>query len=200
MIKTSPMYDIEMGYKELTGIKELHIISVKNEVKELLWIIDWRSANTKVIKMFNYESSKRYSFNQSKKQVNIDEIKLNKCQNYLYEFNSSIMKSGLYDQLAIKYNLFKLDENTNLYTSDSLLKSFPGKTYKIDSVEPISYKKLKNEYKGKFINVISKNIKLSTLNLQKKIGFKTGTETDYLIFAKTIEGNRVIRATKVLIH
>lgn len=199
MIKTSPMYDIEMGFKELSGIKELHIISVKNEVKELLWIIDWRSTNQKMIKMFNYESLKRFTFNQVIKEANNDnEVKINTCQDYMYEFNSSIMKSGLNDHFALKYNLFKLNENTHLYTSKLLLKSFPGKIYKIESTESINYKKLKKMYKGKFINVISKNFKLSALHLKNKIGFKTGTDTDYLIFAKTIEGNRVILATKLI--
>lgn len=199
MIKTSPMYDIEMGFKELSGIKELHIISVKNEVKELLWIIDWRSTNQKMIKMFNYESLKRFTFNQVIKEANNDnEVKINTCQDYMYEFNSSIMKSGLNDHFALKYNLFKLNENTHLYTSKLLLKSFPGKIYKIESTESINYKKLKKMYKGKFINVISKNFKLSALHLKNKIGFKTGTDTDYLIFAKTIQGNRVILATKLI--
>lgn len=199
MIKTSPMYDIEMGFKELSGIKELHIISVKNEVKELLWIIDWRSMNQKMIKMFNYESLKRFTFNQVIKEANNDnEVEINTCQDYMYEFNSSIMKSGLNDHFALKYNLFKLNENTHLYTSKSLLKSFPGKIYKIESTESINYKKLKKMYKGKFINVISKNFKLSALHLKNKIGFKTGTDTDYLIFTKTIEGNRVILATRLI--
>lgn len=199
MIKTSPMYDIEMGFKELSGIKEVHIIAIKNEVKELLWIIDWRSTNHKMIKMFNYESSKRFTFNQVIKEANNDnEVEINTCQDYMYEFNSSIMKSGLNDHFALKYNLFKLNENTHLYTSKSLLKSFPGKIYKIESTESINYRKLKKMYKGKFINVISKNFKLSALNLKNKIGFKTGTDTDYLIFAKTIEGNRVILATKLI--
>jgi 16S rRNA G966 N2-methylase RsmD len=198
MIKTSPMYDIEMGYKELSGIQELHIVSVKNEVKELLWIIDWRSTNSRVIKLYNYNSDKEYSYIKSKgRYLNNSQVKISNCQEYLYEFNSSIMKSGIYDQLAVKYHLFKLECNTNLYTSKELIKSFPGKIYKVNCVNPINFKGLKKEYKNKPINVICKNLKLTTSAIQKKLGFKTGTDLDYLIFAKTTEGNRVIEAVRL---
>lgn len=198
MIKTSPMYDIEMGYKELSGIKELHVISVKNEVKELLWIIDWRAKNNRTMRLFNYDSHKKYSFQKVEKAlIQNDEVSLLNCQNYLYEFNSSIMKSGLYDELAHKYNLSKLEKNTNLFTSNLLITSFPGKIYDVDNVDSINFKKLKKDFKGKFVNIISKNMKISTENIQKKLNCKTGSDSDYLIFAKSIEGNKVVRARKI---
>lgn len=198
MIKTSPMYDIEMGYKELSGIKELHVISVKNEVKELLWIIDWRVKNNRTMRLFNYDSHKKYSFQKVEKAlIQNDEVSLSNCQNYLYEFDSSIMKSGLYDELAHKYNLSKLEKNTNLFTSNLLITSFPGKIYDVDNVDSINFKKLKKDFKGKFVNIISKNMKISTENIQKKLNCKTGSDSDYLIFAKSIEGNKVVRARKI---
>lgn len=198
MIKTSPMYDIEMGYKELSGIKELHIVSVKNEVKELLWIIDWRAVNSRTTKLYNYDSLKRYSFQKiDNDKVQSHLVSLSKCENYLYEFNSSIMKSGMFDHFATKYSLGKLDKNTNLYTSNVLISSFPGKIYEIKTVDSINFKNLKKEFKGKYVNIISKNIKISTENLRKKLNCKIGSDMDYLIFAKTIGGHRVIKATKI---
>ncbi|SDG98555.1 THUMP-like domain-containing protein [Psychroflexus sediminis] len=198
MIKTSPMYDIEMGYKELSGIKELHIISVKNEVKELVWVIDWRAANSRAMKLFNYSSLKKYRFEKAETdEIQTDLISLSKCDKYVYEFNSSIMKSGLYDHFASKYNLDKLEKNTNLYTTNSMITSFPGKIYRIENTDTIHFKKLKKDYKGKFVNIISKNVKISTESIRKKLNCNIGSDSDYLIFAKTIEGNRVLKATRV---
>lgn len=198
MIKTSPMYDIEMGYKELSGIKELHVVSVKNEVKELLWIIDWRAENSRIMKLFNYDSFKKYSFQKIKPNfISNDTISYSESKKYIYEFNSSIMKSGLYDFLACKYNLSKLEKSTNLYTSDLQLVSFPGKIYQVESVNSINFKNLKKEYKGRFVNIISKNIKVTTDKIQKKLNCKIGSDMDYLIFTKTIEGNKVIKATRL---
>lgn len=198
LIKTSPMYDIEMGYKELQGIKELHIVSVKNEVKELLWVVDWRPANSRNIRLFNYESQKKYTYQKVNSDFFQNEvISTSECQNYLYEFNASIMKSGFYDHLALKYKLEKLERNTHLYTSSLLINSFPGKIYQIESDDSINFKKLKKDYKGKFVNIISKNMPMSTKAIQKKLSCITGTDCDYLIFTKTLQGYRVLKATKI---
>ncbi len=198
MIKTSPMYDIEMGYKELCGIKELHVISIKNEVKELLWIIDWRTNNSRSIKLFNYDSQNIYTLQEVKDIASEHkDVALSECKAYLYEFNSSIMKSGFYDYFANKYNLKKLEKHTNLYTSDVVVNNFPGKSFVVEAKSSIHFKQLKKEYKGKFVNLMSKNMKISTEAIQKKLNCKTGGKSDYLIFAKTLEGNKVLKATKI---
>lgn len=197
MIKTSPMYDIEMGYKELFGIKELHIVSVKNDVKELLWSIDWREKNSKVIKMYNYDEENKYSVSKYDKDQTYSNINVEDCQEYLYEFNSSIMKSGLNDDIALKYKLKKLENNTNLYTSENRINSFPGKLYLVKNSESVNFRKLKHRYKNEFTNLISKNFKLTTSQIQNKLNCKIGGDTDFLIFTKTIEGYKVIEASKL---
>ena len=40
LLKTSPILDITAGLRELHFVKEIHIIAVNNEVKELLWLIE----------------------------------------------------------------------------------------------------------------------------------------------------------------
>jgi len=199
MLKTSPMYDLDMGYKELIGVKEVHIISVKNEVKELLWIIDWRKQNSKTIKIYNYQTKKKYSFisiDENKEQL--ARIELSKCSQYLYELDSGIMKSGLNDIIGMRYKLKKLEQHTNLYTSEKRILSIPGKIYKVKTIESINYKKIRKVIKGNQVNLISKNFQLNTDELQKKLKCTIGGKSDYLIFAKTIEGNRVIEATRLM--
>lgn len=199
MLKTSPMYDLDMGYKELIGVKEVHIISVKNEVKELLWIIDWRKQNSKTIKIYNYQTKKKYSsISIDKNKIELDGIELSVCCKYLYEFDSGIMKSGINDMIGIRYNLKKLEQHTNLYTSDKRILSIPGKIYKVKTIESINYKKIRKVIKGNQVNLISKNFQLNTDELQKKLKCTIGGKSDYLIFAKTIEGNRVIEATRLM--
>jgi len=199
MIKTSPMYDIEMGFKELNGVKELHIISVKNEVKELLWVIDWREKNTRDIKLYNYQSKKVFSYSRvNKTENNTHEIELSPILKYIYEFNSSVMKSGYYDLLGNIYRLKKIETNTHLYTSNTYVKGFPGKIYLKEETENINFKKLKKRYSGAYINIIAKNIQLSTKVILQKLNCKIGGQTDYLIFIKTISGNKVIRAKRII--
>jgi hypothetical protein len=198
MIKTSPMYDLDIGYKELKGIKEVHIISVKNEVKELLWIIDWRKQNSRSIKIYNYKTRNKYSFTSiDEDNEKLNKIELSKCCQYLYELDSGIMKSRFNDRIGARYGLKKLEQHTNLYTSERKILSIPGKIYEVKTVESINYKKIIKAVKGQQINLISKNFHLNTDELQKKIKCTTGGKTNYYIFAKTIEGNRLIEATRI---
>lgn len=199
MIKTSPMYDIEMGLRELKGVKEIHVVSVNNEVKDVLWILDWRIKNNRTIKVYNYKSDKRYSYTCGIKEENQKkDIELTTDLRYLYEFDSGIMKAGLNDGLALRYGLKKLELHTHIYTSDTKVLSIPGKIYKVEASNSINFKKLKKQLKGKQVNLISKNFHLSTTALQKKLNCKIGSDTDYLFFVKTLEGNKVIEAQRVL--
>ena len=100
--------------------------------------------------------------------------------------------------IGIRYNLKKLEQHTNLYTSDKRILSIPGKIYKVKTIESINYKKIRKVIKGNQVNLISKNFQLNTDELQKKLKCTIGGKSDYLIFAKTIEGNRVIEATRLM--
>ena len=40
IIKTSPLLDIQAGINELGNVNQIYILSIKNDCKELLWIID----------------------------------------------------------------------------------------------------------------------------------------------------------------
>jgi len=98
----------------------------------------------------------------------------------------------------MRYKLKKLERHTNLYTSEKRVLSIPGKIYKVKTVETINFKKIRKVIKSNQVNLISKNFQLSTDELQKKLKCVIGSKSDYLIFAKTIEGNRVIEATRLM--
>lgn len=198
MIKTSPMYDLRMGFKELSGVKELHIVSVKNEVKELLWIIDWQEHSHPEIKMYNYQSPKIYTYHtQHYNTTTKSNVTTSKPKTYLYEFHAGIMKSGLYDELAKRYHLRKLEQQTHLFTSDQCIQSFPGHIFKVEHVGNIQYKQLKKRYKQHQVNILAKNFPLSTAEIQKKLQCKIGSREDFLIFVKSEHDFIVIKALKL---
>lgn len=198
LIKTSPMYDIRMGFKELKGIRELHIVSVKNEVKELLWIIDWQEHSHPKIKLYNYQSPKIYTFHAHAYNTPAKgNISISKPQTYLYEFHAGIMKSGLYDELAIRYSLNKLEQQTHLFTSNKLVLSFPGHIFQVESVDNIHFKQLKKQYKNTQVNVLTKNFPSNTSEIQKKLQCKIGTKKEFLIFTKSQQNFIVIKAFKL---
>ena len=54
LIKNSPILDISKTIKELRFVKEIHIIAIHNEVKELLFILEKDYEKTIQIKTINH--------------------------------------------------------------------------------------------------------------------------------------------------
>ncbi|HEY1006227.1 MAG TPA: class I SAM-dependent methyltransferase, partial [Sphingobacteriaceae bacterium] len=40
IIKTAPLLDISMGLEELRHVREIHVVSLRNDCKELLWVLE----------------------------------------------------------------------------------------------------------------------------------------------------------------
>src|SRR5690606_32304395 len=64
MIKTSPMLDISVGMEELRHVKEIQIVAVNNEVKELLWLLDSKEHDSCKIHTVNIkkDTSEHFGF------------------------------------------------------------------------------------------------------------------------------------------
>ena len=67
IIKTSPLLDISAGIRELKDVSEVQIISVKNECKELLFILEpgAKEQSTKITSVTINESIKKVTFAKS---------------------------------------------------------------------------------------------------------------------------------------
>lgn len=199
MIKTSPLLDIKSALKELPATSEIHIISVDNECKELLFILDNQTEKNVILKTINFQKNheQKFDFNL------LDEYQsISKCTSvlykYLYEPNSSIMKSGAFNTVASSYNLLKLHKNTHLYTSNELIRDFPGRIFVILSVSGSSkndIKKLKSQYQK--ANITVRNYPVSVDNFRKKTAIQDGGDT--FIFACKLENetNSIIVCTKI---
>ncbi len=170
LIKTAPILDITSGINELQFVKEIHIVSVKNEVKELLWKIEKNYTETISIFAINIENE----------CINIEEsiykekyeTTFQLPQTYLYEPNSSLMKSGNVDVLCHKYSIDKLHTHSHLFTSNNKI-DFPGRRFKIDEIIPFQkehYKKLEKQK----INIAIRNFPLTVDALKKKLKIKDG--------------------------
>ena len=87
---------------------------------------------------------------------------------WFYEPNAAILKSGAYKLVAQRFGLTKLDVNTHLYVSDTLVENFPGRVWKIaNSQEP----KAKSQ-----ANVLVRNYPLTAEQLKKKLHLRDGGE------------------------
>ena len=112
MVKTAPILDITAGLSELKNVKEIHIVAVDNEVKELLWIIEKNYRNEITLKAINLLKNSTEIFETTFPEKE-SLVTFSLPKKYLYEPNSAIMKSGAFNTVASQYSLDKLHPNSH---------------------------------------------------------------------------------------
>ena len=141
LIKTSPMLDISAALNSLNFVKEIHIVAIKNEVKELLFSIEKEFDGEISMHTVNIEGATNQYFNFKSSDENDAQPTFSNPKKYLYEPNSSVMKAGAFNTISKMLNVDKLHEHSHLYTSDTIIE-FPGKCFKVIAVEPYSKKSI----------------------------------------------------------
>lgn len=175
LIKSSPMLDIKQGIEELNDVKQVKVVSVNNECKELLFQLQFSHNVTEpIIKAIDLNENNTQEFAFTYTNENRTEINYGIIEEYIYEPSSAIIKSGAFKSVAKFYQIKKLHPNTHLYTSDKLIENFQGRIFKIEHI--CSYKK--NEVL-KFIkdakaNISTRNFIDTTDTVRKKLGLKDG--------------------------
>ena len=173
LLKLSPMLDLTQAVKELSAISlqwSVYVVAVKNEVKELLLLSQQPIANSQqpTITAIDLASPEQaFVFTREEEQNCPFTFHLSPFT-FLYEPNAAILKSGAYKLVAQRFGLTKLDVNTHLYVSDTLVENFPGRVWKIaNSQEP----KAKSQ-----ANVLVRNYPLTAEQLKKKLHLRDGGE------------------------
>lgn len=195
LIKNSPILDITSTINELKFVKEIHIVALQNEVKELLFILEKEYTGAIQIKTVNLLKDTEHNFNfeyGKPQQATYSEPKT-----YLYEPNSSILKSGAFQEISVQYKLDKLHQHTHLYTSIELLENFPGRTFKIDDILSYDKKKLATYIPDKKANITIRNFPETVAQIRKKTKIKDGGN-HYLFFTTNIENRKVVLACSKL--
>ncbi len=190
IIKTSPLLDIQAGLSELKNVSEIHILSVKNECKELLWVLDKDFIGEPTIFCVTInQQTKIFSFPIAvvkSKTVIGQQLPTG----YLYEPDTSLMKSGAFDYIAEKFFLEKLDVQSHLYFSNKINAEFPGRIFEIKEIlAPNEFKKSQ----GLKANVIVRNYPEKAENLVKKYKIAP-SKKDFLIFTKYYSGLLIVKA------
>ncbi len=193
LIKSSPLLDISSGVSELRKVVEIHIVSVNNEVKELLWILNRNISNSIKIKTVNITKSETQIF-EGFLEESTSTPSYSAPLRYLYEPNPAIMKSKLFDALQVKTGTFKLHSNSHLFTSEALIQ-FPGRRFEILESIPFNKKSLKRAINQKKANITTRNFPKSVDQLRKELKIADGG-TDYLFFTTDLNNNKIVLVCK----
>lgn len=200
IVKISPMADIGETLRLLPETREIHILAVKNECKELLFVLEGNVPASDVtihaVHLGSDGSEQDFVFHPDEEK----EASLHTTQQvgkYLYEPHTALLKSGAFKLIAIRFGLSKLHRHSHLYTSDNRCEQFPGRTFFIENVYDFSGKLLKQL--GKEIpkaNMTTRNFPLSVAELRKRSNIKEGGSI--YLFATTLNNEHkiFIRARK----
>lgn len=189
MIKTSPLLDIKATTNDLKNVKELHIVAVNNEVKELLWLLQRDFKSDFLIKTINITKSQSQKFEFSFKDEANSTANYSEPLTYLYEPNSAILKSGAFNSVAEQLSLSKLHKHSHLYTSEEKI-DFPGRRFKIDNILPFSKKSISKTGIRK-ANITTRNFPLSVSEIRKKLKLKDGGAV-YLFFTTDLNNVKIV--------
>lgn len=193
LIKTGPLLDITVGMQELEFVKEIHIVAVEGEVKELLWLLEHSHKAQPEIITINIKKREVENFRFYLGEESDTGMHLSPPLSYLYEPNSAIMKSGGFNILSKKLKIKKLHQHSHLYTSEELL-DFPGRCFKI--IQSVGYnKKQVKALKLEKANITARNFPDSVQQIRKTHKIKDGGEI-YLFFTTNHIGEKIVLVCK----
>lgn len=196
LVKTSPLLDIKMGISALDFVKEIHVVAIQNEVKELLFVLKKGYVGNIQIKTINLTAGQKETFDFELEEEQAAQIDFGEPSSYLYEPNAAILKSGGFKSIAKTYGLLKLHPHSHLYSSPKAI-DFPGRRFEIQRVLPYSKKSVK-PMGGTKANITTRNFPMTVAEIRKKHKIKDGGAT-YLFFTKIIDDALVVLDCKKII-
>jgi 16S rRNA G966 N2-methylase RsmD len=177
LVKASPLLDLQAGVSALPFVRNVFVISVHNECKEILFHSEKGYSGEPVVQAVNLSGTHKarvfeFTFSEERQHA----ISLADPMKYLYEPNASILKAGAFKSIAVRYGLKKIHASTHLYTSDELIETFPGRLFIIEALIRPSPADIRQSFPEMKANVTTRNYPLTPEALKKKTGLKDGGE------------------------
>ena len=205
MLKLSPMLDWRAVVQQLGSVKELHIVSVKNECKELLVVAApllspqrgedvSPQVEDNALTVFCVNDEQQFVFTPlSPKTVTkvISSPFGGDKRGALLVPNSSIMKAGCFAELAHHYDVSPISANSHLFVSPHFIDDFPGRQFEIVAISSMNKRELRTTFAGiSQANVAVRNFPMSAEQLRQRLRLRDGG--DNYVFATTEEDGQHI--------
>ena len=205
LLKLSPMLDWQKAVNDLgrQWVREVHIVSVGNECKELLLLL-YRGEGLRVVcendgQVFENCNKKMANEAHGPHMLHEDHSAPNPLPKYLYEPNASIMKAGCFAELSLHFGISQIAPNSHLFLADKLITDFPGRAFEIIDITTLNKRELKEKLRDTVkANIAVRNFPLSVAELRRKLKIDEGGST--YIFATTLASGdrRLIVCQKVI--
>lgn len=195
LIKASPMLDISLICNDLRNIREIHVVSVKNECKEILILLE-RGFEGKIkfvcVNLMQDVIPRQDEFCcLEDDEKNAVPVFADTIRKYLYEPNSSLMKAGVFKLVSQNFKIDKLHINSHLYTSDELIYDFPGRVFEVVGFSSFDKKVRKGLLEDiTKASVATRNFPLTANDLRKNLDLQESDDT--FVFGTTMRGEKKV--------
>lgn len=194
-LKLSPMLDIKQAIRELINIKEIHIISVKNECKELFIVLEKgykKEIEYHCINIDQNQQTNQFIFTNSQTPPKLAPKSQLQRGVYMFEPNTSVMKASGYHEICEHYEVNKLAPHSHLFVAEKLIEDFPGRKFIIKTILPYNNKIIKTlSTRFPKANITIRNFPQNVSEIRKRTSVKEGGE-EYLFFTTNSENEKII--------
>ena len=193
MIKLSPMLDWHKAMDDLQQnhpdvVREIHIVAVGNECKELLFVLSAKEKEHRSIPSLHCHNDEQEFVVRLGVTSNPSSLTAEECEQmkYLYEPNAAIMKAGCFDELTQQWPVRPLAPNSHLFLSAEYVPSFPGRSFQVIRRGTLNKKQIHSLTEGiQQANVSVRNFPLTVAELRRRLKIKDGG--NHYIFASTTQ-------------
>lgn len=176
LLKLSPMADISLLRKQLPQIRDIYIVSVGGECKELLFLLDREWTYAQMLSLVEDDVVLDILPNDKIEYVREADKGLLCPESYLFEPSHALAKSGAFSYPCI-YNIKKLAPSTHLYASEGIVRPLQpyGKWFCILEVRHLDKRSIK-EMGQKYpqADVSARNIPMKSDELRERLGCSSG--------------------------
>ena len=220
LLKLSPMLDWHAAARTFRPYcREVHIVSVANECKELLLVLtpsvatDDAASSIRLVCANDAEIFEQtVSFDSTPSntssligtgtaehraaEVNCEPLSIDALVGaVLCVPNASIMKAGVFSALSHAFGVTAVDRDSHLFIGRQALKGFPGRQFRILGITTLNKRELRQHLSGMTqANIAVRNFPLSVAELRKRLKLKDGGSC--YLFATTMQGRHIIFITQ----
>lgn len=139
LLKVSPMADIKESLKLLPETTDVYVVSVNNECKELLFLMQKRKSEVETVRIHTIDLARDNSVPFSFSYLDEEKEKAEYTREigkYIFQPGKELLKAGAFNCIAARWKIKKIAPATHLYTSDSLPEGdyFRGKIYSVERI------------------------------------------------------------------
>lgn len=199
-IKVSPMIDLSYAQKYLPHLVRIDLVSLENELKELLLWLDPLKASDEVtlVHAFLYRDEEKQLFTsvfESTRNNPLPLLELDQAQ-YIIDLPAAFIKSRYAEKLIEEHPALHLGftSTPTLLFSKEPVATFPSRLFKIEEVLPYSKQNLKR-FSAEAYSIQVKNQKQRPEEVRKRYNIKESP--DHFLFLIDSKPGVIIRATKV---